>query len=57
MGQNVRVHEAGGPSEMERLAERLIKRLGVEGALRSCRENHWDGVLKVIQLRFRGGPI
>jgi len=30
------------------LARMLVRHLGVEGAARTCRENHWDGVLSEV---------
>ena len=30
------------------LARLLVRHLGVEGAARTCRENHWDGVLTEV---------
>ena len=55
--QNIMVREGKEPSEVDRLANKLIKSLGIEGALSCCRENHWDGVLKVIMLRLRSGGM
>lgn len=40
---------------MSRLAERLIKRLGMKDAQRVCRENSWYGVLRIIQGRSNDG--
>jgi len=57
MVQNVMVREEKEPIEVERMASKLIKSLGVEGALSCCRENHWDGVLRSIMLRLRNGGI
>lgn len=34
---------------MARLADKLVKRLGIKDAQRMCRENSWYGVLRVIQ--------
>jgi hypothetical protein len=30
------------------LARMLVRHLGVEGAAKTCRENHWDGVLAEV---------
>jgi len=30
------------------LARLLVRHLGFEGAARTCRENHWDGVLTEV---------
>ena len=30
------------------LARMLVRHLGVDGAARTCRENHWDGVLSEV---------
>lgn len=40
---------------MVRLAEKLVRRLGVKDALRMCRENSWDGVRQLIQGRQNDG--
>jgi len=34
---------------MARLAEKLVRRLGVEEAQRVCRDNSWYGILRFIQ--------
>lgn len=36
-------------SELARLAEKLVQRLGIEEALRVCRENSWHGVVQMIK--------
>lgn len=41
----------------ERLAQQLIRHLGVAGATRTCRENHWDGVLSAVQAQARGQSL
>ncbi len=33
---------------MRGFAASLVEELGRDGAARICRENHWDGVLKLI---------
>lgn len=38
-------------TDLSRLAEKLIQRLGAEEAVRVCRENSWYGVLRLIQGR------
>lgn len=55
MVQNVVVHKVSELGEIDRLASKLIKSLGFEGALSCCRENHWDGVLNAIMRRLKGG--
>jgi hypothetical protein len=30
------------------LARLLVRHLGVDGAAKTCRENHWDGVLSEV---------
>ena len=55
MVQNVVVQAGGESGEIDRLANKLIKSLGFEGALSCCRENHWDGVLNAIMRRLKGG--
>ena len=32
----------------EELAHQLVRHLGVNGARKTCTENHWDGVLEAI---------
>lgn len=39
----------------DRLARQLIRHLGITGATKTCRENHWDGVLSAVQAHARGG--
>jgi len=36
----------------ETLGRELVRRLGYDGALRTCRENHWSGVLDAVQRLF-----
>lgn len=55
MIQNVVVRDTGKSGGVDALATKLIKSLGIEGALICCRENHWDGVLSVIMHRIKGG--
>lgn len=40
---------------MARLAEKLVKRLGVKDAQRVCRDNSWYGVLRFIQGHMNDG--
>lgn len=42
-------------SSLVHLADTLVGRLGVEDALRICRENSWYGVLRLIQGRQNDG--
>ena len=44
----------GGVTPTQALAASLIRQLGFDEAVRVCRSNHWDGVLRVI--RPRGAP-
>ena len=37
----------------DRLARQLIRHLGIAGATRTCRENHWDGVLLAVEAHAR----
>jgi hypothetical protein len=37
----------------DRLARQLIRHLGIAGATRTCRENHWDGVLIAVEAHAR----
>ncbi|MBL4614869.1 MAG: hypothetical protein JKY27_08355 [Magnetovibrio sp.] len=39
-------------NEITHLADNLVHHLGVEDALRICRENSWDGVMLEIQDRL-----
>ncbi|MDH3335684.1 MAG: hypothetical protein OEL50_03475 [Rhodospirillaceae bacterium] len=57
MIQNVMVQDEKEPNEVDRMAAKLIKSLGVEGALSCCRENHWDGVLKAVMTRLKGSDV
>jgi hypothetical protein len=38
---------------LESLAASLIRALGIEGAIYTCRANYWHGVLKLVQA-YRG---
>lgn len=51
MSPMMTVHAKPGEGNMTRLAEKLVRRLGVEDALRVCRDNSWHGVLRIIQGR------
>ena len=42
-------------NELAHLADNLVDHLGVEDALRVCRENSWDGVMQEIQGRLNQG--
>jgi hypothetical protein len=42
-------------SALSSLADTLVRHLGVEDALRVCRENSWDGVIQEIQGRLNNG--
>ncbi len=44
----------GGVTPTQALAASLIRQLGFDEAIRVCRSNHWDGVLRAI--RPRGAP-
>ena len=46
---------ADSKNELAHLAENLVNHLGVEDALRVCRENSWDGVMQEIQGRLDQG--
>jgi len=39
-------------SQLTYLADDLVQHLGVEDALRVCRENSWDGVIQEIEGRL-----
>lgn len=49
MSQTTTVPGKADGSELARLAEKLVQRLGIEEALRVCRENSWHGVVQMIQ--------
>lgn len=38
----------GSISSLDEIANRLVQHLGVDGAIRACRENQWVGILSVI---------
>ena len=38
----------GEPSGTHALAASLVRELGPEDAIRVCRANYWDGVLRII---------
>lgn len=43
---------AGIPStdrHSQELAQQLVRHLGIKGAERTCVENHWQGVLAIVQ--------
>lgn len=42
-------------TQLTGLADDLVQHLGVEDALRVCRENSWDGVIQEIQGRLNEG--
>ncbi len=44
----------GSGTPTQALAASLIRQLGFDEAIRVCRSNHWDGVLRAI--RPRGAP-
>lgn len=50
----VKTHEDSA-SQLSHLADDLVEHLGVEEALRMCRENSWDGVIDEIQGRLNQG--
>lgn len=46
------VKEDGHLDHVEALARQLVRHLGESGARKTCQDNHWSGVLAVIdQLR------
>lgn len=49
-----KVHE-DTVTDIDHLADDLVQRLGVEDALRVCRENSWDGVITAIENRLDQG--
>lgn len=51
MSPMMTVHAKPGDSDMTRLAEKLVRRLGVEDALRACRDNSWHGIRRIIEGR------
>lgn len=55
MSPTTMVSEDADGSGLARLADKLVRRLGVEDALRVCQENSWYGVLRFIQGRQNDG--
>jgi len=55
MAQVLHAPEDAAEGGMARLAEKLVKRLGIKDAQRVCQENSWYGVLRVIQNRMNNG--
>ena len=55
MSPTMTVREGADGSGLANLAEKLIQRLGVDEALRVCRENSWYGVQRLIQGRKNDG--
>jgi hypothetical protein len=55
MSQTSTVPDEADGSELVRLAEKLVQRLGIEEALRVCRENSWHGVVRMIKGRRNDG--
>ena len=51
MSQTRAIRKDDDDSPLAKMAQMLIRRLGVEGAVRVCRENSWHGVLQVIEDR------
>ena len=51
MGSALKVPETKG-NDLAQLADDLVQHLGVEDALRVCRENSWEGVKTLIQGRL-----
>ncbi|MEX1146934.1 MAG: hypothetical protein WEB93_01005 [Sphingomonadales bacterium] len=37
------------PDHAQELARQLVRHLGIDGAKRTCTENHWQGVLDIIR--------
>lgn len=54
MKHDLKLPEDSGAS-IAHLADNLVHHLGVEDALRVCRENSWDGVTQEIQGRLNDG--
>lgn len=44
---------ASDPNNLASLAEKLVRRLGVQDALRMCQENSWYGVFDFIKGRAK----
>lgn len=40
---------AASSKHSRELAQQLVRHLGIEGATRTCIENHWQGVLDVVR--------
>ena len=46
----------GKEDRVGQLAASLVAELGLEGAVSVCRNNHWLGVLKRIEIRAKTEP-
>lgn len=40
--------EGGARNCQQKLADTLVGKLGLEGAIQACRENQWEGVLACV---------
>jgi len=47
--------DKGNASYLDMFAESLIESLGREGAIRTCQEFGWGGVLRVVLGKEQGG--
>ena len=54
MRHDLKVREDAG-NEIALFADNLVLHLGVEDALRVCRDNSWHGVMREIQGRLNEG--
>lgn len=45
----VKAQPAAACDHQRELAELLVRHLGPQGAARACRENHWQGVMKIVE--------
>lgn len=55
MSPTISNQESDDGKGLARLAEKLVQRLGVDDALKVCRENSWHGVLNIIESRQNDG--
>ncbi len=48
-GVNNLASSATSNRHSQELAQQLVRHLGIKGATRTCIENHWQGVLAIVQ--------
>ena len=48
------MEDGNARSCQEKLADTLVTKLGMDGAIQACRENQWEGVLNCLLRMQRG---